>query len=96
MHFAISDEKPESSNEKVKVKDGGYTIILLFLCTIAFTVTQHQFLHLPPVFGMMTGLGVLSVYGYFLKNRDTDAKGFNIFDMVAKQNGILCYFSMVF
>ena len=84
MHFAISDEKPQSSNEKVKVKDGGYTIILLFLCTIAFTVTQHQFLHLPPVFGMMTGLGVLSVYGYFLKNRDTDAKGFNIFDKVAK------------
>ena len=84
MHFAISDEKPESSNEKVIVKDGGYTIIILFLCTIAFTVIQHQFLHLPPVFGMMTGLGVLSVYGYFLKNRNTDAKGFNIFDKVAK------------
>ena len=84
MHFAISNEKPESSDEKVTVKDGGYTIILLFLCTIAFTVIQHQFLHLPPVFGMMTGLGVLSVYGFFLKNRKTDGKGFNIFDKVAK------------
>ncbi len=84
MHFAISDAKPESSNEKVDVKDGGYTIILLFLCTIAFTVIQHQFLHLPPVFGMMTGLGVLSVYGFFLKKRESDGKGFNIFDKVAK------------
>ena len=84
MHFAISNDKPESSDEKVVVKDGGYTIILLFLCTIAFTVIQHQFLHLPPVFGMMTGLGVLSVYGFFLKNRKTDGKGFNIFDKVAK------------
>lgn len=84
MHFAISNEKPESSDEKVMVKDGGYTIIILFLCTIAFTVIQHQFLHLPPVFGMMTGLGVLSVYGFFLKKRETDAKGFNIFDKIAK------------
>ena len=88
MHFAIGNEKPEASKEKVTVKYGGYTVIFLFLSTITFTVVQHQFLHLPPVFGMMTGLGVLSIYGYHLKKReakDKKAKSiFNIFDMVSK------------
>ena len=88
MHFAISDEKPEASKEKVTVKYGGYTVIFLFLGTISFTVIQHQFLHLPPVFGMMTGLGVLSIYGYHLKSRESKDKNtksiFNIFNMVSK------------
>src|SRR6056300_1406614 len=88
MHFAIGNEKPEASKEKVTVKYGGYTVIFLSLSTITFTVVQHQFLHLPPVFGMMTGLGVLSIYGYHLKKReakDKKAKSiFNIFDMVSK------------
>ena len=88
MHFAISNEKPEASKEKISVKYGGYTIIALFLGTIAFTVAQHQFLHLPPVFGMMTGLGVLSIYGYFLKKKEhsdnSNEKAFNIFNKVSK------------
>ena len=88
MHFAISDEKPEASEEKVTVKYGGYTVIFLFLGTISFTVIQHQFLHLPPVFGMMTGLGVLSIYGYHLKSKESKDKNrksiFNIFNMVSK------------
>ena len=88
MHFAIGNEKPEASKEKISVKYGGYTIIALFLGTIAFTVAQHQFLHLPPVFGMMTGLGVLSIYGYFLKKKEqsdnSNEKAFNIFNTVSK------------
>jgi Na+/H+ antiporter NhaD/arsenite permease-like protein len=31
------------------------------------TVGMHQFLHLPPFLGMMTGLGLLKVYGYFIR-----------------------------
>ena len=87
MHFAISNDKPAASKEKVTVKRGGYTIIGLFLGTITFTVIQHQFLHLPPVFGMMTGLGVLSIYGYFLKkkdHKDKSIKAFDIFNKVSK------------
>ena len=88
MHFAIGNEKPEESKEKVTVKYGGYTVIFLFLGTITFTVIQHQFLHLPPVFGMMTGLGVLSIYGYHLKIKESKDKKnksiFNIFNMVSK------------
>ena len=88
LHFFIGNEKPEASKEKISVKYGGYTIIALFLGTIAFTVAQHQFLHLPPVFGMMTGLGVLSIYGYFLKKKEhsnnSNEKAFNIFNKVSK------------
>ena len=88
MHFAISNEKPVASKEKISVKYGGYTIIGLFLGTITFTVVQHQFLHLPPVFGMMTGLGVLSIYGYILKKKEqknkSNSSNFNIFNKISK------------
>ncbi len=67
MNFAIPNEKPEASDEVVVVKRGGYTIILLFFVTIATAVSFHNFLHLPPMAGMMMGLGLLKVYGYHLK-----------------------------
>jgi len=33
-------------------------------------VTGHNLLHLPPVAGMMTGLGFLKLFGYYLQRRD--------------------------
>ncbi len=39
--------------------------MMLFLATIILSVLLHSQLHLPPVLGMMTGLGVLKIYGYF-------------------------------
>lgn len=39
----------------------------LFLLTIATAVSFHNFLHLPPVIGMLTGLGYLQVFGFYLK-----------------------------
>lgn len=53
-----------------RMKKGGVTIVLLFLLTIAFSVGVHSLLHLPPVLGMMTGLGVLKIYGYYLSYHD--------------------------
>lgn len=41
-------------------------VIALFLDTIVSTILLHQFLHLPPFLGMMTGLGVLKLYGFFI------------------------------
>ena len=43
------------------------TLILLFMLTITLTVCGHNFLHLPPLLGMMTGLGLLKFFGYYLK-----------------------------
>jgi len=67
MHFAVPDEKPEASVEEVATQRGAKRIILLFLATIATAVSFHNFLQLPPVIGMLTGLGYLQFFGYYLK-----------------------------
>jgi NhaD family Na+/H+ antiporter len=67
MHFAIPDEKPEASDEVIVMKRGSKRIMFLFLCTIITAVSFHNFLHLPPVIGMLTGLGYLKIFGYYLK-----------------------------
>ena len=41
--------------------------MLLFGCTIATAVGCHNFLHLPPFLGMMTGLAYLQIFGYYLR-----------------------------
>lgn len=70
MSFTIKQEKPKVSGDKVNVLKGGYTVIALFALTICLAVMGHNFLHLPPVLGMMTGLGLLKIYGYFLAKYD--------------------------
>ena len=67
MHFAVPDEKPEPSTEVVIMKRGAKRIMLLFLATIATAVSFHNFLHLPPMAGMMTGLAYLKIFAFFLK-----------------------------
>jgi Na+/H+ antiporter NhaD/arsenite permease-like protein len=70
MSLTIKHEKPKVSGEKVRVLKGGFTVIALFALTICLAVLGHNFLHLPPVLGMMTGLGLLKVYGYYLRKHD--------------------------
>jgi len=67
MHFAIPDVKPEAATAKVEMKRGAWVIVGLFLATIVTAVSFHNFLHLPPVLGMMTGLGYLQVFGFYLR-----------------------------
>lgn len=67
MHFAIPDEQPSGSEASVSMNRGGKRVIALFLLTIATAVSFHNFLGLPPVIGMLTGLGYLQFFGYFLK-----------------------------
>jgi len=67
MHFAIPNEQPTQSNETEHMKRGALRIIVLFLLTITTAVCFHNFLHLPPVFGMLTGLSYLQFFGYYLK-----------------------------
>ncbi len=67
MSFAVPNLKPEPSDEKVSMQRGGKRIIILFLLTIGTAVSFHTFLHLPPVIGMLTGLGYLQLFGFFLK-----------------------------
>ena len=67
MHFAVPNEHPTTSGEVVSMKRGAKRIIVLFLLTITTAVCFHNFLHLPPVIGMMTGLAYLQLFGFFLK-----------------------------
>lgn len=67
MHFAIPNEQPSTEGEDVGMKRGAKRIIFLFLMTITTAVCFHNFLHLPPVIGMLTGLAYLQFFGYFLK-----------------------------
>ena len=67
MYFFIPNEKPEVSNDKVYIKKGGKVIIFLGLFTIFSAVNFHNILHLPPMLGMMFGLGLLGLYSFYLK-----------------------------
>ena len=69
LSFVIPREQPVAVESKVNLLDGAWVIVGLFLLTIFMAVASHNFLHLPPVMGMMTGLGVLKLYGYYLKTR---------------------------
>jgi len=66
MHFAIPDENPSVSDEMIEMRRGAVIIVVLFLLTIVTAVSFHNFMHLPPVFGMMTGLAYLQFYGFYL------------------------------
>jgi NhaD family Na+/H+ antiporter len=67
MHFAIPDEKPKPSEERVHLRRGAKRVIILFLLTITTAVSFHNFLHLPPMLGMMTGLAYLQFFSFYLK-----------------------------
>ena len=45
-------------------------VIVLFALTIACTVAFHQYAHLPPFLGMMTGLGALQILGFVIRRRE--------------------------
>jgi NhaD family Na+/H+ antiporter len=70
MHFAVPVGKPHGSDEVVVMKPGARRIIMLFLLTIITAVSFHNFLSLPPVLGMLTGLGYLQLFGFFLKRSE--------------------------
>ena len=70
MHFAIPDENPTATNETVSMRRGARRIVVLFLLTIITAVSFHNFLGLPPVIGMLTGLAYLQFFGYYLKRSE--------------------------
>jgi NhaD family Na+/H+ antiporter len=98
MHFAIPDEKPAADDELVVMKRGAKRIMVLFLLTITTAVSFHNFLHLPPVIGMLTGLAYLQFFGFYLKkthyrsrsdipyndSRPGDVIPFDVFNKIAR------------
>ena len=70
MSFAVSGSPDSIEGQKARLEHGAWVVVGLFILTITMAVTSHNVLHLPPVIGMMTGLGLLKFYGYYLKRRD--------------------------
>lgn len=56
----------DSDEKEVRMRRGAKRIMFLFGCTIATAVSFHNFLHLPPFLGMMTGLAYLKIFGHYL------------------------------
>ena len=87
MYFFIPKEMPKDSSETITIKRGGKVIILLGLFTIFSAVNFHNILHLPPMLGMMFGLGLLGLYSFYLKitfNQKYEEKSFDFFRNISK------------
>ena len=70
MSFAVPQGSPSEEQGKIEIKRGGLIVVLLFAVTIALTVCGQQLAGLPPFVGMMTGLGLLQLFGYFIPRRE--------------------------
>lgn len=70
MSLVVPKGKPQAVQEHAEIKNGGLWVVGLFLMTIVMAVSAHNFLHLPPVLGMMTGLGLLKFFGFMLRRRE--------------------------
>lgn len=74
MSFAVPNIVPAKSGTEPRIimKRGAKLVMFFFVCTIMLAVSFHNFLHLPPFLGMMTGLAILKFFGYYLrKTHDT-------------------------
>lgn len=70
LSFALPAGKPDPVHEEAYLQHGALIVVALFILTISLAVSMHNFLHMPPVIGMMTGLGFLKLFGYYLQRRD--------------------------
>ena len=100
MYFFIPKEKPEVSTEKVYMKRGGRVIIFLGLFTIFSAVNFHNILHLPPMLGMMFGMGLLGLYSFYLQithDPSVEDQKFDFFKKVARAewDTLLFFFGVI-
>jgi Na+/H+ antiporter NhaD/arsenite permease-like protein len=68
MSFTLDNAVPQppEGEPAAELAPGAAPIVVMFLCTVALAVFFHAGLGLPPVVGMLTGLGALKLYGYWL------------------------------
>lgn len=72
LSFGLPSGQPEPMHEDAHLKHGAFIVVALFILTIMMAVSMHNYLHMPPVIGMMTGLGFLKLFGYYLKRRQQE------------------------
>ena len=100
MYFLVPNEIPNVSSDKITIKRGGKVIIFLGLFTIFSAVNFHNILHLPPMLGMMFGLGLLGLYSFYLKitfNPEYEERKFDFLRKVSKAewDTLLFFFGVI-
>ena len=100
MYYFIPSEIPNVSSDQVTIKRGGKLIIFLGLFTIFSAVNFHNILHLPPMLGMMFGLGLLGLYSFYLKitfDPDYEERKFDFLRKVSKAewDTLLFFFGVI-
>ena len=100
MYFFVPNGIPNVSSDKVTIKRGGKVIIFLGLFTIFSAVNFHNILHLPPMLGMMFGLGLLGLYSFYLKitfNPEYEERKFDFLRKVSKAewDTLLFFFGVI-
>lgn len=74
MHFFVPKETPAASTSAIWLRRGSKRVILLFIITLAITVSSNVLLELPPAAGMMTGLGLLQFFSFYLTKTAHEVK----------------------
>jgi len=67
MYYFVPKGYPQASDEVIVLKPGARFIVFLGVLTVATAVCFHQFLDLPPFLGMMLGLSLLMMKGFYLQ-----------------------------
>ncbi len=72
LMYRVVEKAPPAAEHHggVCMRRGALAIIGIFLATIVFSVLINSSLNLSPALGMMTGLGILKLYGYWLARRE--------------------------
>ena len=98
MYFFIPNEKPNVSSEVVVMKRGAKDNYFLGLFTIFSAVNFHNILHLPPMLGMMFGLGPFRCLFFLFKNylsmKKMMIQNLIFLEKFQELNGILYFFSL--
>lgn len=80
LSLSVPEGKPifdVHTEERVRIRKGGKTVIYLGAFTIFSAVVCQQLFHIPPMWGMMFGFSVLKLYSYQLKRKhDEELKTF--------------------
>jgi Na+/H+ antiporter NhaD/arsenite permease-like protein len=88
MHFSVTPESPRATRQAIVLKRGSKRIVLLFVVTLAMTVSANMLLEMQPVSGMIAGLGLLQFFTYYLNMSEKEGcaesqKGFDVYKCIA-------------
>ncbi len=92
MSFAVPAGRPHPAENPARIKEGGIAICVTFAATILITVVGRQWLAMPAVYGMLTGLALLNILAtridrqqrrYALAQGIDGEHGYSIFKIIA-------------